>query len=363
MDYKMIRIVCAGLLVLLSFCVRAGDDIPALNRQVTLPTQVMVLGTMHLADIDTPLNAAHLSPLLDALETYRPTAIGVESLRPEDILAMVNASSDYQAVLDFAVGAQLQQLAKQEQQSLGMSAQQAITEARHLLSRSVQDNPQRLTLVRLAIAGYNKTLATLHWHKLPQAERDKAPSALQAYLDKAILSNNENNVLANALALRLGHNRLYQIDDHMDKDLYPPIAEALMPSFKASKYAGQIPQSEYISKPQRMKAQAAETGDWLPLYRWINGPQYSSEVIHQDWSLFVNKDLAPEPALARMALWQVRNLNMVSHIMRVVADNVGGRVLIIVGANHKVFFEQYLSNMIGVELVQFNDYASNPDSQ
>ncbi|WP_412514758.1 hypothetical protein [Shewanella indica] len=53
---------------------------------------------------------------------------------------------------------------------------------------------------------------------------------------------------------------------------------------------------------------------------------------------------------------------MSSHIMRVVAANPGGRVLVIVGASHKVFLEQYLANMLGVKLIQPQQYFTPPKS-
>ncbi len=48
--------------------------------------------------------------------------------------------------------------------------------------------------------------------------------------------------------------------------------------------------------------------------------------------------------------------------MRVVAANPGGRVLVIVGASHKVFLEQYLANMLGVKLIQPQQYFTPPKS-
>ena len=107
-----------------------------------------------------------------------------------------------------------------------------------------------------------------------------------------------------------------------------------------------------------LAAEAEKTGDWLPLYTWMNSEEYVSQTLDKEWRMFINKDLDVDPALARVALWEVRNLNMASNIMRVVAKNIGGNIVIIVGASHKAFLEQYLGSMLGVSIVQFKDYLT-----
>ncbi|WP_269970412.1 MULTISPECIES: DUF5694 domain-containing protein [unclassified Shewanella] len=136
------------------------------------------------------------------------------------------------------------------------------------------------------------------------------------------------------------------------------MVEKLMPSYEKSQYAKELLNSEYITKPNTLRDQALQTGDWLPVFLWLNSEEYNADVIHLDWVQFVDKDLAPKAGLARIALWEIRNLNMVSNIMRVVAKHTGERIVIVVGSTHKVFLEQYLSNMIGVNLVQFSEFSS-----
>jgi len=111
--------------------------------------------------------------------------------------------------------------------------------------------------------------------------------------------------------------------------------------------------SDYIKKPQELEARALESGDWMPLYRWINSPEYAMQVVKSEWYTFVDKDLDIEPGLARVAAWEVRNLRMVANIMRVVSQNAGGKILVLVGVNHKGFLEDYLSRVAGVKVVPF----------
>ncbi|MEZ9138894.1 MULTISPECIES: DUF5694 domain-containing protein [unclassified Shewanella] len=350
----MIRVIFAAL-VLLPSLVNAKQDIQSLNARVKQKTEVMVLGTMHLKSIKEEID---LSEIRGYLGKFKPTAIAVESLRGEDIFTMLNGSVEYHETLTSFVGDELLGIAKKEQSSLGLSATEAIQKMKQFEIVNNLSDEKRIELIRLSIAGYYPDTATLHWLKLTENDTSQLSSDLKAYLNARATKNNETLNIAINLALSEGINTIYPIDDHLDKDMYQDMVKRLMPSYSKSQAGNELQKSTFITKSQALQKHAIQTGDWLPLYLWLNSPEQSSQVIGQEWSMFVDKDLDVEPALARVALWEVRNLNMVSHIMRVVANEVGGRIVIIVGASHRVFFEEYLSKMIGVEVIPFSDYVT-----
>ncbi|QSX38346.1 DUF5694 domain-containing protein [Shewanella sedimentimangrovi] len=354
----MLKTLTLSALVLISGSAFATGEIAGLDARVKNKTDVMVFGTAHLAGIKEDLSSGPLAPVLQRLEQYQPTAIAVESLRPQDIATMIAGQENYQDVLKTFVGEKLISLAQKEQDKLKVTTTEAIGKLNKLLAEPEPTDSQRVDIIRFAIAGFSRDTAALQWKYLGESTAtDAIDPELRDYLNKTTSNNNEVNVIASALALKLKLNRLYPIDDHLDKDMYQGVVEKLMPSYETSKYAAELGNSDYIKKPETLKKQASQTGDWLPLFTWYNSNAYKAEVIDKEWSLFVDKDLDPAAGAARIALWEVRNLNMASNIMRVVADHVGERVVIVVGSNHKVFLEQYLSNMIGVNLVQFNDLA------
>lgn len=354
----MCRLLALIICLSISHNVYAKQHIQSLNAKAKHKTEVMILGSAHLNTIKGELNREEFVPVIQMLETFNPTAVAIESLRAEDIITMLNGSEEYQEVLSQFVGDTLLSLAEKEQKALGISANDAINKMNKLLAKNQFSLQKRIELIKLAIAGYNRDTAALHWSLLDaNIPNDSLSKELQAFLHKQANRNNEINVIAVELAERLDLNRLYPIDDHLDKDMYGNIVSELMPSYQESTFWAEFHSSEYITKPEKLKSQALETGDWLPLFYWFNSEEYQSDVINKEWLGFVDKDLEPKSALARVALWEIRNLNMASNIMRVIADHVGGRLVIIVGANHKVFLEQYLSNMVGVNIVQFEDYA------
>lgn len=355
----MLRLFLLSMFFFTSNFVNAGQDIHKLNQKVKHKTEVMIFGSIHLTSIENKLNSDTLLPIINLLEEYEPTTIAVESLRAEDIISMLNGSEEYQEVLTVYVGNTLLSLAKIEQQNLGISAIEAINKMNELLENTVLSFEQRIEVIKVAIAGYNQDTAVLHWKYLEKNSSTSALSSeLQEYLNQRMSSNNERVTIATALASKLNLNRIYPIDDHLDKDIYQGMVEKLMPSYKKSQYAKELLNSEYITKPNTLRDQALQTGDWLPVFLWLNSEEYSADVIHLDWGQFVDKDITPKAGLARIALWEIRNLNMVSNIMRVVAKHTGERIVIVVGSTHKVFLEQYLSNMIGVNLVQFSEFSS-----
>jgi len=340
--------------------VSAEQPIQGLKEKVKLTTDVMVLATVHLRATKEPLHKDSLAPIISKLKTYSPTAIAIEALRPADIISMIHGADEYKNVLSQFVGDAFLILASEEQKSLALTPNQAIRKMNLLLASTSVINEQREEIIRLAVAAYDKNTALLHWQYLADTYTTTTlSSTLQDYLKEQYSKNHEVNQIAISLAIKSGVNRLYPIDDHLDKDIYLEVIEDLMPFFKESTSISALRKSEYVTKPMKLQEQAVKTGNWLALYSWINSEAYKAQVINDEWRLFVDKDLPVKPSLARLALWEVRNLNMASNIMRVVAKNIGGKIVIVVGANHKVFFEDYLSRMIGVNLVQFNDIEAS----
>jgi pheromone shutdown protein TraB len=86
-------------------------------------------------------------------------------------------------------------------------------------------------------------------------------------------------------------------------------------------------------------------------YRFMNADDYPRADVDAQWRFFLRAPFPDSPGQTRLALWEVRNLNMVSNIRRAAAQVPGGRVLVIVGASHRAFFDAYLRAMTNVRVV------------
>jgi len=150
--------------------------IDELKAKTRMQGEVMVVGTNHLASIKTPLAGDVFAPLLNLLAAFKPTALAVETLRPEDINAMVHSGDAYGEILQTFVGETMLELAAEEQKSLGLASAAAIAEFYKLSIAEKITDGERLHLLRLAIAGYDRYNALYQWQLL-SADADRASLA------------------------------------------------------------------------------------------------------------------------------------------------------------------------------------------
>ena len=343
----------ALILCFIGLAVSASESkIDGIKPLVKSPTQVMVLGTTHLRQVKQPLAFNALSPVVNKLKSFSPHAIAIEALRPIDVLAMQLQQDQYKNVLSQFVGDDFLILSSKINETLGTSSIAAMKQLKIALEENSFERIWHERIIGLATAAKDKQTALLHFAYIAHL-KSSLSDELKDYYSDLFAKNSEIKLIAINLAMKLKLTTLQPIDDHLDKDQYMKIMPKLIPSFKKSTYINILKESEYSKKPAELSHMAVENGDWLALYNWVNSDKYQRQELNVEWRAFIDKDLEPAPAMSRIAMWEVRNLNMVSHIMRVVADNPGGKVLVVVGANHKVFFEDYLSSMIGVEIVDF----------
>jgi len=95
--------------------------------------------------------------------------------------------------------------------------------------------------------------------------------------------------------------------------------------------------------------------DMLSLYRLTNAPRTQAVMAESN----------VRPALAAVSVqhypqmwvqgWEIRNLRMVANVLDVVRLHPGARVLSVVGASHKPWFDGWLAQMSGVDIVDAED--------
>lgn len=177
---------------------------------------------------------------------------------------------------------------------------------------------------------------------------------LARFLDQRLHSSNEVYALALPLARRLGHRRLESVDSHLDKDDFLRIAADLSRELAGTEAEAAGRSSIYQQTAERTR-RAVATGSLLPLFEFMNSPAFSRADVMAQWDVFLRTRLPSGLDRARLALWDVRNLGIASHIRRVAANHAGGRLLVIVGAAHKPFLEALLAPMLDLAIVPFDE--------
>ena len=315
-------------------------------------TQVLTLGSAHLAQLKTPPKPELLNPLLDKLAAFNPDIITHEGLSGEQCDMVERYEARYPGIhKDYCWDT------ADAEKATGLTVPAAMEAIENTLASwtAKRSAAERRKLASLFLAANDRPSALVQWLQIPSAERiesDGMDAALLALLDKAAKRPNETILIGVALAVRLGHNRVYAVDDHTADSIQglagTGFGEAIQKLWSEPKPKEYDAALEAYKKSQ----DAANTGDaMLKFYRLLNTPDTQKAFISIDFGEAL-KEQSPELFGRQYAAWnETRNLRMVANIRAAFGNRPGARVLNIVGASHKAYYDAYLDMMSDVELV------------
>ncbi|UYH55259.1 DUF5694 domain-containing protein [Qipengyuania sp. SS22] len=303
-------------------------------------SEVLVLGSAHLSSLPENFDTKRLNPLLDRLEGWQPDAIAIESLD--------GPQCDFLRAYEHAYDGTAETYCPDPtpaREALGIGAAQAHREIGELLAEAAPDRPasQRRQLGALFLAMSDPNSALVQWLRLPEAERHAGGALsdqLVQTLAKRMARMSESSLIAARLAARLGHERVYPVDDHTGDIAGQPIDEE---SF--GKHLRQI-----WDNPATAKRLAAYQ-EWqneledgtlsvLEWYRRHNADEPARLAMAGDFGAAAGSTLPGNNGRKYLAYWETRNLRMVANLRQVIGDE--RRVLAIVGVSHKPYYERYL---------------------
>jgi hypothetical protein len=209
---------------------------------------------------------------------------------------------------------------------------------------------QRRRLAALFMAANDLASAYVQWLQLPEAEHragDTLNVALVEKLRRIETINNENYQLGARLAARLGLQRVHAIDNHTGDHIDVTDIKALVRSIEAAWAAGAAARKER----EKHEGRLSQAADLLPLYRYINDPeglQVSAEANVRAALRAASPQGYPQIWVAG---WEIRNLRMVANIRETFRERPAARVLSIVGVSHKPWFDGWLGQLQGVDIV------------
>lgn len=312
--------------------------------------EVMVLGTPHLSGFPDTFRAEQLDPLLDRLATWQPTAISIENVSGLQCDAMRRMPTRYgSAVRSYCYDTTAAQAAS------GLDVPAANVEVERLLAEWPQDPTaaQRRQLALTFLAAGEAPSAVVQWLRLNETERvaqDGLTEELVSALNTRMVQKNETELVAAKLAARLGLERLWAVDDHT-ASWHIPAGEARAygtnlrgvwnnPVANASKAAHGV-----------LYARVDQPDGIMAIYRDANTPESALGAYQADFG--PNHVEPSEQAYGRryLSYWETRNLRMVGHIREVLGREPGTRMLTLVGASHKGYYEAYLDQMHDVHVV------------
>jgi len=316
------------------------------------PAQVLVLGSPHLSQLPNKLDAKLLDPMLDRLAAFRPDVITVEGLSGEECDALLRFKAQHGTAWDDYCWP-----TDEIEKATGLAVPAAMSEIDRMLAAwPAQPSPaQRRRLAMLFLAANDRASATVQWLRLPESERhagDGLDAKMIEIIERKGKAPNENYAIGAALAARLGLERVYLVDDHSadSPDSGPEYGNAIQAAWQ------QMPVPATKLEYERRSANVANSADLMALYRFLNDPTTQRATIASDMgrnAKFPSKGLYGRQYLA---WWEERNLRMVANIRHAFASKPDARVLAIVGATHKGYFDAYLDMMQDVRLVDAEQF-------
>ena len=314
-------------------------------------SEVTVLGTAHLSSLPKDFEMRRLARLIDKLAAWKPEKIAIEGL--------TGAQCDYLKEYRFYDPDTLNSLCRDPsvaRAALGLDGAAAEAEIRSILATSGVDRPasQRRRLAVLFLATGEPASALVQWLRLPAPDRrtdDVLSNALADVLTMLETRRNENYVIAARLAVRLGHERVYSVDDQTAGRRADPIDDKLYEQ-EISAIWKNVAASERRGLEEGWAKRISEGGDVLAWYRWLNSPEAGRLAVAGDFGAAAGAKVPGNSGRKYLAYWETRNMRMVANIREAVGP--GTRLLAIVGASHKPYYERYLgvSSDIGIVDVQ-----------
>ncbi|HEX5314568.1 MAG TPA: DUF5694 domain-containing protein [Gammaproteobacteria bacterium] len=314
------------------------------------PTQILVLGTAHLSNAPKGFEPQSLQPLLARLAAYQPQIITIEAISGEGCALLAEYPTIYnpENVAPFCADTTAAKAAT------GLDVPAAVVAA----DKALKDWPadptpaQRRHLAALFLASGEPASALVQWLQLPKAERHKGDGlddALVTLLKKKRASNNEDYQLAVPLAVKLGLQRVYPIDDHTGDNIR--ITDQQTKGFVAAIRKAWDSTKSQMQPIEDREHDLLEHNHTLELYRYLNSPDVQQAFIASDMGAALRDDSAQHYGQMYVTGWEARNLRMAANILATFREHPGARVLTLVGATHKPWLDKILGQMPGVEIV------------
>jgi hypothetical protein len=312
------------------------------------PNEVLVLGTPHLSQLPSSFDPAALQLLNDRLADWRPQAIAIEALSGMQCDFLRRYPHRYKdSVASYCWDTAPAKAAT------GLDVPAATAQADQLLAAwpAAPSDSQRRHLAALFLAAGEQASAVVQWLRLPEAARkpgDGLDTALVERLHTLERKRDESYLIAVRLAARLGHERVYPMDDHT--------ADSADEDPKASGEAMMKAWSNPVNEKRQLmdralKERLGTPGDVLAMYRALNAPGQGRLVFDSDFGAALNEPSPQRFGRGYLGYWETRNLRMASNIRDVLGARPGMRMLVIVGASHKGYLEAYLHQMHDVRIV------------
>ena len=320
----------------------------------------MILATSHFNGVEG-VTASHFDAVIERLKAFDPQIVAVERI-PAHEIAMFRTTPHYAKTLDTYVGDYLS-LITDRQAGSGLDPVEAeAAMAAWTGELSTLDDDARIERLMTALAAYELETALVYFRALGGLHREDWPRAVPANVVEALTeldgSMNERVAVAARLVGELDLPRVWNVDSHLEDAAFRPIVPALMTGLEQAGGQAALAAAEPYSTLDSIQTEAVEAGSVLPVYDFMNTPEYGNADIRAQIDVMNRINFLAGEGKARQALWGERNYRIAANIRRAMAAQPGKRVLLIIGAGHKPWLDEILAATLDMRVVQWTDIGS-----
>lgn len=323
----------------------------SLFAQTLKKTQVLILGTPHLEQLDN-FQTSYLSKVLDSLQAKQFDVVAIENMPIELLFDIKSRKEAYWQDL-FNSFSECIEFGQSYQKSINLSPELAQLRINELHLKTKLSDADRLEYINSFICIYDIWSATLHYKELK--DKSKLNKDVIDLLNKLSNAKNEINTIALEIARKSKLNQLYYIDNLQDETILLNEFPEFLSEYKsnAETLNELLNQSNFYQRVTTLENEAIINEDLYPLYQFYNSYEYMSGDFEGQWALWFKTNFKSKTDRSRYYLWEMRNLSITTNILRVTASNPEKKILIVIGASHKSFIEKYLKQIQDIELLEF----------
>jgi len=319
-------------------------------------TEILILGTQHLKQING-FKLTMLDKLIAKLNSFEFDAVCIENM-PAQLLYDIQSRKDsaFVDVLDNFGGDRLL-LASQVQEHFNLNYIDAQSEINKTLKKNHLTFSDRENLIQDFLASGDLASAVLQ-RRYIQETNEYIPNSLSSDMNKKLEEYSQSSNEIYSLAIPLAFNRNIQKIEYIDNFQDEAILLKYFPEFIQDYLDNQEIFKNVLSQPVFQKVanlleKGVQANDILELFEFINSKEYQKQDFEAQWGIWLKTNFPSGSDRARYNLWEMRNLLIAANIMNTAAFYPEKRILVIIGASHKLFLEKYLHQIPSIELIEF----------
>lgn len=319
-------------------------------------TEILVFGTAHLAQMKD-FRTQMLDSVIEALDDFEFDVVCIEKMQGQllyDIKQRNNPT--FERIINGRWSKPYLAIADTVQKVYGINFIDAKATTTKTLKKDRFSIADRKVLFDNYLAMTDIPSAALQYKYLSIENYDFSDfdKYLIAQIQQEVNTNSEFYTLAMQVALQQGLKKIESINDFQDEALLFNYFPDFGKDFQSkSELLSKISEQPVYKKMKTLTNKGIKSNDLSDLYLFLNSDEYKLQDNKGQWKIWLETQFDSGSDRARYSLWEMRNLQITSNIVNVVARNPSKKILVIIGSSHTSFIEKYLRQIEDVKLLTY----------